>query len=183
MIFLPIPCFDAIINGKIQHSMYIFLSIGSIFSHVFLSHLCVRYIRSYMYICASTNIYACASLNVYSSITCLINMQLIFMCQLPYIEPVMFELSKHVIPKVMDKWEDVAEAFLYDIQNITVIKDRERGDPKKCCKEFFKDWLQSNRGAEVGPKTWSTLLKVLEQVDIAEDILQEITTKVKQLKP
>ena len=95
----------------------------------------------------------------------------------------MFELSKHVIPKVMDKWEDVAEAFLYDIQNITVIKDRERGDPKKCCKEFFKDWLQSNRGAEVGPKTWSTLLEVLEQVDIAEDILQEITTKVKQLKP
>ena len=83
----------------------------------------------------------------------------------------------------MHKWEDVAEAFLYDIPNIEVIKVNEREDPKKCCKAFFKDWLQTNRGAEVGPKTWSTLLKVLAQVDIEEGILQDITTKVKQLEP
>ena len=96
----------------------------------------------------------------------------------------MHDLTKIVIPKIMNEWELVAEAFHYDIPTITAIKDRERGDPKKCCREFFKDWLQTNRGAEVGPKVWSTLLKILKDVDdISADTIEEITEKVKQLKP
>ena len=95
----------------------------------------------------------------------------------------MFELSKIVIPKIMIEWEYVAYAFRYDIPAIKAIKERERGDPKKCCREFFIDWLQTNHGAEVGPKVWSTLLNILKQVDeISDETVQEITAKVKQLK-
>ena len=94
----------------------------------------------------------------------------------------MFELSKIVIPKIMNEWEYIAEAFRYDIPMIRAIKEKERGDPRKCCREFFIDWLQSNHGAEAGPKVWSTLLKALEEVDeIAADTVQDITAKVKKL--
>ena len=95
----------------------------------------------------------------------------------------MFQLSKIVIPKIMNEWELVAEAFLYDIPTIRAIKEKERGDPRKCCREFFIDWLQTNRGAEAGPKVWSTLLKTLKEVnDIAAETIQDITAKVKELK-
>ena len=96
----------------------------------------------------------------------------------------MHELTKLVIPKILNEWELVAEALHYDIPTITAIKEKEHGDPKKCCREFFKDWLQTNRGAEVGPKVWSTLIDILKDVDeIAADIVKEIIEKVKQLKP
>ena len=96
----------------------------------------------------------------------------------------MFDLTKIVIPKIMDKWDFVAEAFHYEIVDIETIKAKGNGDPKKCCREFFKDWLGSNRGA--GPKVWSTLLdtlKALIEVDeIEAGTVQEITAKVKKLK-
>ena len=96
----------------------------------------------------------------------------------------MRELTKIVIPKIMNEWELISEAFDYDIPIITAIKDKERGDPKKCCREFFKDWLQTNHGVEAGPKAWSTLLTILKDIDeISADIIGEITEKVKQLKP
>ena len=83
----------------------------------------------------------------------------------------------------MDKWEYVAEAFRYDPATIKAIKEKENGDPKKCCREFFLDWLTTNNGARVGPKVWSTLLDTLKEVDdISSDITEEIITKVQQLK-
>ena len=71
----------------------------------------------------------------------------------------------------------------YDIPTIKAIKDKERGDPKKCCREFFIDWLQTKNGAKAGPKVWSTLLDTLKKVDeISTDITEAIIAEVKQLK-
>ena len=95
----------------------------------------------------------------------------------------MFDLTRFVIPKIMNEWEYVAEALRYDIPTIRSIKQREHGDPKICCREFFKDWLESNRGAKAGPKVWSTLLDTLKEVDeIADETVEEITAKIKKLQ-
>ena len=94
----------------------------------------------------------------------------------------MFDLTKIVIPKIMNEWEYIAEALRYDLAAIKAIKEREREDPKKCCRELFKDWLMTNNGAEAGPKVWSTLLDTLKQIDeIASDITENIIAAVKQL--
>ena len=55
----------------------------------------------------------------------------------------MFDLMKIIIPKIMNGWEYVFEAFFYDNPTIKAIKERECADPKKCSREFFiLDWLQ-----------------------------------------
>ena len=95
----------------------------------------------------------------------------------------MFHLTKIVIPRIMNEWEYIAEALLYDLATIKAIRDKERDDPKKCCREFFKDWLMTNNGAKAGPKVWSTLLDALKEVDeISFDITDNIIANVKQLK-
>ena len=100
-----------------------------------------------------------------------------------HVEPEMFDLKKIVISKIMNDWMYIAYAMHYDLAVITSIKEKERDDPKKCCEEFFLNWLTTNNGAEAGPQTWSTLLDVLEQVDdIAADVKEDITKKVLQLK-
>ena len=95
----------------------------------------------------------------------------------------MFDLTKIVIPKIMNEWEYIAEALRYDLATIQAIKEKGGKDPKKCCRELFKDWLMTNNGAKAGPKVWSTLFKILKVVDeISADITEDIITKVKQLK-
>ena len=77
----------------------------------------------------------------------------------------------------------IAYAMRYDLAIIRSITEKGRDDPKKCCEEFFMNWLTTDSGAGVGPKTWSTLLDVLEQIDdIAADIKKDVTKKVLQLK-
>ena len=100
-----------------------------------------------------------------------------------YIEPEMFDLQKIVIPKIMNVWEYVAEALRYDIPTIQAIKNKEHEDPKKCCREFFKDWLTTKNGARAGPKVWSTLFDALKAVDeISTDTAEAIIAEVNQLK-
>ena len=95
----------------------------------------------------------------------------------------MFDLTNIVIPKIMSKWEYVAEAFRYDLAIIVSIKENGHGDVKKCCREFFKDWLTTDHGAKIGPKTWLTLLDTLKKVsEISDDVIKDIATEVKQLK-
>ena len=94
----------------------------------------------------------------------------------------MFDLTKIVIPKIMNEWEYIAEALRYDLAIICAIKES-RYDPKSCCRELFKDWLMTNNGARAGPKVWSTLLNVLKEVDeIPAEITENIIAKVKQLE-
>ena len=95
----------------------------------------------------------------------------------------MNELQKIVIPKVMNNWEEVAEALQYDDEQIERIKQSEHGDPKRCCREFFRDWLRTKRGT--GPKKWSTLFNVLKDPDwelIEDSIVEEMNAKVTQLQ-
>ena len=83
----------------------------------------------------------------------------------------------------MKEWEYVAEAFRYDLATIKTIKERGGRDAKQCCREFFKDWLTTDHGNRVGPKVWSTLLDVLNEVDeILPEVTEDIATRVKQLK-
>ena len=100
-----------------------------------------------------------------------------------HLEPEMADLQRHVIPKIMNHWEQIAEALRYENSIIESIKQKEREDPKKCCREFLKDWLNSNRGT--GPKVWSTLINILKDPDlelIEASTMEEIIAKVKQLK-
>ena len=98
------------------------------------------------------------------------------------VEPDMFDLTKIVIPKIMNEWKYVAEALRYDLATIKAIRENNREDPKKCCREFFEDWLTTNNGAKAGPKVWSTLLDTLKKVDeISDDIIKDITAKVDKL--
>ena len=95
----------------------------------------------------------------------------------------MFDLMKIVIPYIMNEWEYVAEALRYDLATIRAIKKIGHGDPKECCREFFKDWLTTNNGAKAGPKVWSTLFDTFKEVDdISIHITENIIAQVKQLK-
>ena len=95
----------------------------------------------------------------------------------------MFDLTKIVILKIMNEWNYIAEALRYDLTTIRAIRERNGEDPKKCCREFFEDWLMTKNGARAGPKVWSTLLDALQQVDeISADIVKDIIAQIKQLK-
>ena len=94
----------------------------------------------------------------------------------------MFYLTKIVIPKIMNKWEYIADALHYDLARIIAIREKNHEDPKKCCRELFEDWLMTNNGAKAGRKVWSTLLDALKNVDeISVDIIEDICAQVEQL--
>ena len=94
----------------------------------------------------------------------------------------MRDLTKIVIPKVMNEWEYIAEVLCYDLPTIKAISEKERNDPKRCCREFFKDWLMTNNGVRAGPKVWSTLLTALKEVnEISVATREDIFIKVQAL--
>ena len=99
-----------------------------------------------------------------------------------YVEPQMADLNKIVLTKVMVEWEDLAEGFRYDGAIIAAIKERNCENSKKCCQDFFRDWLGTNNGKGAGPKTWSTLFDIIKNhTSIASEIREEMITKVKTL--
>ena len=88
--------------------------------------------------------------------------------------PEMGDLLGIVVPRISSYWEDVAYALYYDIAIIQSIKSKHNNDPKRCCRELFKDWLLTNNGA--GPKTWSTLLnkiKYVEELEAATEVIMK----------
>ena len=83
----------------------------------------------------------------------------------------------------MTKWEELAEALNFDDEMIEAIKQKERDDPKKCCRQFFKDWLGTGHGTN--PKTWETLFNALKDPDlklVEQRIADEMVAKVMQLQ-
>ena len=100
-----------------------------------------------------------------------------------HVEPEMQDLMKIVIPRVMNEWKYIAYAMRYGLAIIGSIKEKGRENSKKCCEDFFVDWLTTDNGAKAGSKTWATLLDVLKEIDdIAADIKENITKEVLQLK-
>ena len=71
-------------------------------------------------------------------------------------------IRKLVIPKVSYCWEAIADFLEYPTAKKKEIKERQRGDPSKCCIELMEDWLTSDRG--VAPKTWHKLVSVLKEI-------------------
>ena len=95
-----------------------------------------------------------------------------------YLEPEMADLNYIVIPRIKAEWEDVAYALHYKIVTVNAIKEKHNENPKKCCRELFIDWLLTNHG--VGPKTWSTLLDKLKEVEGLSVATQEIIKELEK---
>ena len=91
----------------------------------------------------------------------------------------MRDINKIVVPQIQADWEDVAYALDYKISTVRTIKVKYNGDPEKCCKELFTDWLSTDCGA--GPKTWSTLVDKLKDVTNLVRVTEEIVDKIKKL--
>ena len=91
----------------------------------------------------------------------------------------MDDLNKIVVPKVSAEWEDIAFALRYDISVVKQISIKHREDPKKCCKELFKDWLVTSNG--VKPKIWQTLLNKLENMEELYSITKDIIERLIQI--
>ena len=91
----------------------------------------------------------------------------------------MGDINKIVIPKIQAEWEDVAYALRYQIPTVKAIKAKWNNNPKKCCKELFEDWLSTDHGA--GPKTWSTLLDKLKEVEDLAAATNDITNELRKL--
>ena len=84
-----------------------------------------------------------------------------------------------VIPLLKAEWKDVAFLLNYEPATINGIKQSQREDPKKCCRELFEDWLETNHG--VSPKDWGTLLNTIAESEdfskTVEDILKQLEKK------
>ena len=74
----------------------------------------------------------------------------------------MWDLIKIVIPKVKAEWEYLAYSMEYNIATVKATK-KDCSDSEECCKTLFEDWLSTDHGA--APKTWSTLLQKIRDVD------------------
>ena len=86
----------------------------------------------------------------------------------------MHDLNRIVVPKVSAQWEDIAYALQYDIPAVENINLKCNGNPTKCCKEMFKNWLATDNGAK--PKIWQTLMDKLKEIEelcgVTEDIME-----------
>ena len=91
----------------------------------------------------------------------------------------MGDIIQIVIPRIKTEWKDFAYALHYDIYTVKDIMEKYHGNPKKCCRELFEDWLLTGHGD--GPKTWKTILDKLNEIEEAvaarEEIMQELTHK------
>ena len=88
----------------------------------------------------------------------------------------MGDINKVVIPQIQAEWEDVAYALDYEIVTVNSIKAKHNNNPKKCCKDLFIDWLSTDHGAS--PKTWSTLLEKLKEIDDLASATNEIMNEL-----
>ena len=91
----------------------------------------------------------------------------------------MHDLNRIVVPKVSAEWEDIAYALQYDIPTVEKITENNKGNPTKCCKELFKNWLVTGNGAK--PKIWQTLLDKLKEIEELHGVTEDITEKLIQL--
>ena len=94
------------------------------------------------------------------------------------VEPKMGNINKIVVPRIQAEWEDVAYALSYEISTVNGIGASSE-DPKKCCKKLLKDWLSTDHG--VAPKTWSTLIEKLKEIEELAAATNEIIIELKKL--
>ena len=89
----------------------------------------------------------------------------------------MADINKIVIPRIQADWERVAFALCYSIPKVKAIKENNQ-NLNNCCLELFVDWLSTDHGA--GPKTWSTLIEKLKEIEdltaVTNEIIDELHT-------
>ena len=90
----------------------------------------------------------------------------------------MRDIVKFVIPNVKASWKDIAYILKYDIQVVKAIGQNHQNDVKECCQELFEDWLTTEHG--VKPKTWSTMLTHLKEVEELSSVVETIEGKFRQ---
>ena len=94
------------------------------------------------------------------------------------VEPEMGDLTKIVISKVKEEWEDIAFALRFKRPIVKEIQQKYPENPRKCCREVFLKWLDKDHG--VGPRTWMTLLskigEIEELLEAKEKIEKELLT-------
>ena len=88
----------------------------------------------------------------------------------------MAEIIKIVVPRIQAEWEKVAYILRYSIPAVKAIKENHQ-NLEKCCLNLFADWLSTDHGA--GPKTWSTLIKKLREVEDLAAATNEIIDELK----
>ena len=89
----------------------------------------------------------------------------------------MKDLHKFVIPKVAAEWKTVADYLQIDQSAQCIIEEQFRNQPVKCCAELFRKWLNSNCGQ--GPKSWSTLITALKEIEDLTAVTEEIEQQLK----
>ena len=88
----------------------------------------------------------------------------------------MHDLNRIVVPKVSAEWEDIAFALKYEISTVEQISKKHKEDPRKCCKELFKNWLATSNGLE--PKIWQTILDKFKEIEELHSNTESITEEL-----
>ena len=83
----------------------------------------------------------------------------------------MWDLIKIVIPEVKAEWKHLAYSMKYNTATVKAIK-KDCSDSAECCETLFEDWLSTDHGA--APKTWSTLLQKINDVDTLATAVDDI---------
>ena len=97
------------------------------------------------------------------------------------LEPKIRDLLRFVVPEVQAHWEKVAFiALRYDTKTVDAIRERFQNNVNKCCQEMFEIWLKTRQG--VKPKTWSTLIEQLKEVDELTSATENIEKILKNLQ-
>ena len=91
--------------------------------------------------------------------------------------PELASLQEHVVPFVAAQWEAVADYLLVSYEKRSVIAASERGRVEVCCCELFNQWLQQLPGTGSLPRTWGTVLDVVQEA-VGPEVAKQIRTRL-----
>jgi len=82
-----------------------------------------------------------------------------------------------IAPKLAPDWEDIGYCLKLKDEDMESIEDNlsRSGDKKSACKMVMKTWMRSTHGRT--PKTWRTLITVLQELDIDCNSVLEVLQK------
>ena len=86
-------------------------------------------------------------------------------------------LQEHVVPFVAAQWEAVADYLLVSYEKRAAIAASERGRVEVCCRELFNQWLQQLSGTWSLPRTWGTVLDVVQEA-VGSEVAKQIRTRL-----
>ena len=91
--------------------------------------------------------------------------------------PELAALQEHVVPFVAAQWVAVADYLLVSYEKRAVIAASERGRVEVCCRELFNQWLQQLPGTGSLPRTWGTVLDVVQEA-VGPEVAKQIVTRL-----